>query len=305
MFDGVVGNPPFIRYQYLNPESQFKAAKIFKILGLPFTKHTNAWVPFVLASMSALRPGGRFGMILPAEIINVMHAQSLRTFFGNECSRLLIIDPEEIWFEDTLQGAVILLAEKKLERSDHSFGLGIKRIVGRKFLNESAEVLFDSIPRMNGKTVIGKWTHALLTEAERELMAELEGHADIHRFKNIAGVDVGIVTGANKFFLVNDETVEKFGLQAYAHPMFGRSDHCRGVIYDEAQHLSNVDKGNPTNFIWLKDLDLESDPAIAAYLELGKEQKLPSRYKCSVRTPWYTVPSVLLYPDWLIEAGSQ
>lgn len=51
-------------------------------------------------------------MILPAEVIHVMHAQSLRTYLGEQCSKLLIIDPEEIWFEGTLQGAIILFAEK-------------------------------------------------------------------------------------------------------------------------------------------------------------------------------------------------
>ena len=112
-FDAVIGNPPFIRYQYLPPESQRKAEAIFKILGLPFTKHTNAWVPFVLASIALLKPGGRLGMIIPSEIIHVAHAQSIRTYLGTSCSRLLIIDPEEIWFDGTLQGAVMLFSGEK------------------------------------------------------------------------------------------------------------------------------------------------------------------------------------------------
>jgi len=58
-FDAVIGNPPFIRYQYLPEEFQTRAEQIFTLLGLPFTKHTNAWVPFVMASMALLRPGGR------------------------------------------------------------------------------------------------------------------------------------------------------------------------------------------------------------------------------------------------------
>ena len=62
-FDCVVGNPPFIRYQYLPEESQRKAEAVFKILHLPFTKHTNAWVPFVLASVAMLKPGGRLALV--------------------------------------------------------------------------------------------------------------------------------------------------------------------------------------------------------------------------------------------------
>ena len=87
-------------------------------LKLPFTKHTNAWVPFLLASMALLRPGGRLAMVVPAEIIHVTHAQSLRSYLGLECRRLVIVDPEELWFDGTLQGAVILFAEKKQSQTD-------------------------------------------------------------------------------------------------------------------------------------------------------------------------------------------
>lgn len=291
-FDAVVGNPPFIRYQYLPQEAQQKAEAIFKILGLPFTKHTNAWVPFVLASIAMLKPGGRLGMIIPSEIIHVAHAQPLRTYLGTECSRLLIIDPEEIWFDGTLQGAVILLAEKKLTPSDHSDGLGIVRVSGREFLNHEPSRLFNDTSRMNGRTVEGKWTRALLTSGERRLLDGLQERPDVHRFDEIAHVDVGIVTGANKFFLVPDETVERFKLQAFAHPMFGRSEHCPGVIYDEQQHRENARVGNPTNFIWFQREAPKLSRPVLEYIQLGESQDLHKRYKCRIRTPWYTVPSV-------------
>jgi adenine-specific DNA methylase len=145
---------------------------------------------------------------------------------------------------------------------------------------------------MNGKTVVGKWTRALLTESERGLLDELCERPDIPRFDQIAKVDVGIVTGANKFFLVSDETVERFDLQAFAHPMFGRSEHCPGVIYDERQHLENAINGKPTNFIWLKDVKSELSKNVLEYIRLGEDQKLHTRYKCRIRNPWYTVPSV-------------
>jgi adenine-specific DNA-methyltransferase len=291
-FDAVVGNPPFIRYQYLPEDSQKKAHSIFEMLGLPFTKHTNAWVPFILASIALLKSGGRLGMIIPSEILHVAHAQSLRTYLGNSCSRLLIIDPEEIWFEGTLQGAVILLAEKKTYPEEHSDGLGIVRVNGRQFLNTHASKLFDKTPRMNGKTVVAKWTQALLTDAERSLIDELCARNDVHRFKDIAKVDVGIVTGANDFFLVNDATVAKFGLQQFSHPMFGRSEHCPGIIYDERQHDANAEKGSPTNFIWFKDLGNHLSKSVLSYIKAGEAQELHARYKCRIRKPWYTVPSV-------------
>lgn len=290
-FDAVVGNPPFVRYQYLPKPFQERSEQIFRELELPFTKHTNAWVPFILASMSMLRPGGRLAMVVPAEIIHVTHAQSLRSYLGRECRRLVIIDPEELWFEGTLQGAVILLAEKRANEAEKAQGLGMFAVKGREFVNLSPSDVFESPKAINGKTVQGKWTRALLDVETRSLFDQLGEHDDVHRFKDIAKVDVGIVTGANKFFLVRDETVKNYKLDKWAHPMFGRSEHCPGVIYDERQHRENSSKGNPTNFLWFNDHEA-MHKAAHEYIEIGEAENLHTRYKCRIRKPWYKVPSV-------------
>ena len=291
-FDAVVGNPPFVRYQFLPPQFQVRAAAIFDELGLKFTRHTNAWVPFILASMSLLRPGGRLAMVVPAEIIHVTHAQSLRSYLGKECRRLVIIDPKELWFEGTLQGAVILMAEKRSSSRQKAEGLGMVPVRGREFLRRSPSEVFAEPQSINGKTVAGKWTRALLDLETRDLFDELEAHAEVHRFDDIARVDVGIVTGANKFFLVPDATVEAYGLSKYAHPMFGRSEHCPGVIYDRQQHAANADKGSPTNFLWFDDAPNKMAKRARQYIERGEAEKLHTRYKCRIRAPWYKVPSV-------------
>ncbi len=291
-FDAVVGNPPFVRYQYLDKDAQRNAEFIFKILGLPFTKHTNAWVPFVLASMAMLKPGGRLGMILPAELIHVRHARSLRSYLGTMCSRLLIIDPEEIWFENTLQGAVILLAEKKSRGADYSYGVGIHQVAGDLFLAQSSEELFSKVQRINGQTVAGKWTRALLSQSERDLLDRVAGLPEVHEFREIANVDVGIVTGANEFFLVDDETVATYELEDYAYPMFGRSGHCPGVIYDDTQHKKNAESGYPTNFLWFDTDGSPISKKTKEYIALGEGQELHKRFKCRSRKPWYRVPSI-------------
>lgn len=291
-FDAIVGNPPFVRYQYLPEPFQVCAAQIFKTLALPFTKHTNAWVSFILASMALLRPGGRLAMVVPAEIIHVTHAQSLRSYLGRECRRLVIIDPEEIWFSDTLQGAVILMVEKKHSEMDKTEGLGMYPVKGREFLNLDPSTVFYSPQVINGKTVQGKWTRALLDVETRSLFDEIAAYKEVHLFSEIAQVDVGIVTGANKFFLVADEVVKDHKLGKWAHPMFGRSEHCPGVIYDDRQHAANAAKGNPTNFLWFNEDEHKVTASAKAYIGIGEEQSLHTRYKCRIRKPWYKVPSV-------------
>lgn len=290
-FDAVIGNPPFIRYQYLPALFQDRAQAIFDRLGCKFTKHTNAWVSFVLASFELLRPGGRLAMVVPSEIIHVMHAQSLRSYLGANARRLIVVDPEELWFDGTLQGAVLLLVEKK-KATDYAEGLGLYPVRGRDFLQFDPEDVFNTPQSINGKTVEGKWTRALLAPTTRELLDELIATNLARRFDEVADVDVGIVTGANKFFLVEDETVRRFGLQKWAYPMFGRSEHCPGIIYDDEQHQANASSGKPTNFIWFKDTSVERTKLGKQYIEQGLKESLHTRYKCRIRSPWYAVPSV-------------
>lgn len=291
-FSCVIGNPPFIRYQFLETFFQKQAETIFKRLDLKFTKHTNAWVSFVLGSVEVLEGGGRLGMIIPSEIIHVTHARPLREYLEKTCTKILIIDPKEIWFEGTLQGAVIIFAEKKVSASDIFQGIGIHQVQGLEFLKNNPDDLFAETNKISKDTASGKWTKGLLTNEEWLLVSKVTGHKDVYQFNDIARVDVGIVTGANAFFLVNDETVETYNLHDYAHPMFGRSQHCKGVIYDQHQHSSNKEKGLPTNFLYITDEfdDLSDD--IQKYIKTGEEQELHTRYKCRIRRPWYKVPSV-------------
>nr|AQS30264.1 hypothetical protein [uncultured bacterium] len=291
-FDAVVGNPPFIRYQYLPPEFQSQAEAIFRTLGLPFTKHTNAWVPFVLASIALLRPGGRLAMVVPAEIIHIPHAQALRTYLGKSCRRIVIVDPEEMWFDETLQGTVLLLAEKLHDSSDHPHGLGIYPVKGREFLLLDPETVFMSPKAINGKTIEGKWTRALLDSSTLALIDKLTRHPNVHVFKDIADVDVGIVTGANDYFLVSEKTVKQFHLSPWAHPMFGRSQQCPGIIFDKTQHQANIKGDKPAYFIWFSKDERLQDSNALAYIQHGEKQNFHIRYKCRVRAPWYSVTSV-------------
>ena len=169
----MVGNPSFIRYQYLPDEQQLLAEKIFAQLRLPFTRHTNAWVPFVLASIRLLRPGGRIAMVIPSEIFHIPHAQSLRRYLAQECSRILVLDPEEIWFHDTLQGTVLLLAEKKRDLSEKGRGVAIIPVKSRQMLSGDPEDYFQNAAYANGVTIEGKWMSVFLSLPKRALLSQL------------------------------------------------------------------------------------------------------------------------------------
>ena len=297
-FDAVIGNPPFIRYQYLDAALQDRAERLIRRFGLRFTRHTNAWVPFVVASLALLRPGGRLAMVVPAELLHVLHAQSARAFLLRTCSRVLVLDPAEIWFEGTLQGVILLLAEKKAEPSaSTSAQVAIRPVSGRAFLQADPRELVDEADYTDGGALPGKWMLALLGARERSLIQALRDHPRVLPFSEAAAVSVGIVTGANRFFLVPDATVSEFSLAPFARPMFGRSEHVPGVLYDDAVHQANRDAGLPANFICFgADASGPLPEGARRYIARGEAEGLHRRYKCRIREPWYAVPSVFTAP---------
>jgi adenine-specific DNA methylase len=214
----------------------------------------------------------------------------------------LIFDPEELWFEKVLQGAVLLLAEKKPSSKHSSKGVAIIPTKDRSFLQKNPESYFRNANYVNGDILSGiKWMRALLTEQERKILDSATQQKNVARFDKVADVDVGIVTGANKFFLVPDDVVAQYKLGKWAHPMFGRSEHVRGVIYNEQNHENNRKLGLPTNFIWFKESDDDLKGLAKDYITKGELEDLHKRYKCRIRSPWYAVPSVYTTPVGMLK----
>jgi adenine-specific DNA-methyltransferase len=292
-YDAVVGNPPYIRYQFLEPETQKRASRIFDLASLAFTKHTNLWVTFVIAAVQRLNESGRIAMIIPSEILNVIHPGQLRKYLLSECSNILIIDSKELVFAEALQGTVLLLAQKKSSNElPASANLAIQYEKNLEFLKKSPMAMFKKANYVSTLVSDDKWMLQLLTADERELIARVTSMPAVKRFGEIAKIEVGMVTGANDFFLVNDETIETYSLNKYVQPMVGRSQHLGGVLYTKKKHTQNKKLNLPVNFIDFPSLPqnlLEKN--LQKYVHTGELDDLHLRYKTRIREPWYVVPS--------------
>lgn len=292
-YDGVLGNPPFIRYQFLETKTQELAQKLYQNHKLPFTKHLNAWAPFVVKSLDMLAPGGRLAMVIPAEIMTVSHASGIRRFLLKSCSRVLLIDTQELIFDGALQRTILLFAEKQVAGDPDTCKLATIHKNNLNFLTEDPSVEFEQADYRTVPASTEKWMSSLLPPSEDAAYQRMLSSPSVSLFGEIANPQVGIVTGANKFFLVTDEVVDQYDLHAYAYPMFGRSNHIRGVEYTEAVHHQNKKSGYPTNFIYFPSANKEQlTKGAVEYIEFGESQGLHTRYKTRIRSPWYTVPSV-------------
>ncbi|GAA5082159.1 N-6 DNA methylase [Roseibacterium beibuensis] len=299
-FDVVVGNPPFIRYQSFPEPHRSRAMDIMHEQGLSPNRLTNIWVPFVVAAAAALKEGGRMALVLPAELLQVSYAAQLRSFLTDRFGRVDLIACNELFFEKAEQEVLLLLADEarsapsasnpckvNLTESD-----SVVDIVNRK----PREVLRSASP----KTVCHdseKWLKYFLSAGEISFMRALRAGASTTELGKYASVNVGVVTGKNQFFVLRESEVEELGLQGFTIPLIGRSAHLGGAVVDKKGWRTLANEDQRVHLLHLAPINgTKPKGALASYIRLGEAQDVHKGYKCSVRTPWYAVPSVYV-PD--------
>jgi len=145
-----------------------------------------------------------------------------------------------------------------------------------------------------------KWLKYFLTEREIAFMRELRSSAVSTTLATHASVDVGVVTGKNEFFVLNKEQIAKLRLSSYTTPLVSRSMHLKGARIRKTDWEALAAAGDRVHLLHLAPLNGSklAEP-LANYIRSGESNAIHKGFKCSVRTPWYAVPSVWI-PDGFV-----
>lgn len=296
-FDVILGNPPYIRYQYLTAEQRAAQANILVSNGMKSNMLINAWVSFVVACVELLKDKGKIGLVIPAELLQVAYAEDLRLFLIKSLSKITVITFEELIFPDVQQEVVLLLAEKNnndLSRSKSAIKL--IELKNMDCLNDEV-VLRSSTQYQKAIQDKDKWTKYFLHQNETDFIYKIEADNRFVSFADITDVDIGITTGNNEYFSVNEAIVNEYDLQEVIRPLIGRSSHASGLYFTEEDWKNNVNKGVAAHLIDFPDIPYENYPIQhKAYIERGELEESNKGYKCSIRKRWYRVPSIWV-PD--------
>lgn len=298
-YDAVIGNPPFIRYQAFPEPARSRAMDLMAQAGLKANKLTNIWVPFVVAAVEALRPGGRLALVIPAELLQVTYAGQLRRFLTARFQHVSVVSCNELFFEGAEQEVLLLLAEGALADTNPANDCRVA-FVEQATVKQIVEAdPVSLIASAEEKHVCGdteKWLKFFLSSREIELMRELRSSDVTRNLSEFAEVDVGVVTGKNKFFVLRGSEILSNGLRQSVVPLVSRSSHLRGAVLnrDEWEELSKADERvHLLNLVTSSSMLSKEE---AAYVRWGESEDFHLGYKCSIRSPWYKVPSAWV-PD--------
>ena len=297
-FNIIVGNPPYIRYQYLTEEQRNEQSIILKNNGMKSNKLINAWVSFVVASVQMLNKNGKLGLVIPAELMQVAYAEELRRFLMAQLQRMTIVTFRELVFPNVEQEVVILLGEKDENHKDeHKL-----RIVQYDNVNQLIkDNNIEDIPFNNVEINDSKWTRYFLNRNYNELINSIRKDNKFVRFGDIASVDVGITTGNNDYFCVDNKTVKEFDLKDISRPLIARSVNINGIKFTREDWEDNINRGAKTYLIDFPDIPYEQYSDMQReYIEKGERDGQNTGYKCRIRQRWYRVPSIWVSDAFLL-----
>ena len=281
-FDVVIGNPPYVRYQDFSGAARRRSQEAALEVGVNLSGLSSSWAAFVVQAAQHLKSGGRMALVLPAELLTVNYAATIRRFLLNRFSTVKLISFEQLVFPDALEEVVLLLAEG----SGPTDRLELYQASDAKDLPKSAAT-WTSVSAEGDS----KWTAGLLPdEVESTYLQALQ----LTKFVSLSDWGrpyLGAVTGNNRWFALSNAEADDLGLAQADLVRLSPpgSRHLRGLTFTDKswEHLRREGKK-----VWLFYPESTQNEAVVSRILDGERTGVANAYKCRVREPWWKVPLV-------------
>ena len=284
-FSAVIGNPPYIKGNRLTEVQRKKCKKIHLSENLSDTSIKNIWTSFLIKSTNLLEENGILAFVLPLELLQVKFTSEIRDFLKEKFEKLEIFTFDDLMFDCKGQDTTVLFAYKKSEAK----GIFYANISDKSELVDTSFALKKNDALANSNV---KWTHHILTSDELSFLFKLKN--ELNSVGDYCESRPGIVTAANSFFIINQETELKYKLTEYCVPIVQKGLYVNGsVVFDKKDYQKLVESNLPSKFLRFRNNDKNKiSEKVLEYLESGEEQKIHLRYKCLKRDNWFVVPNV-------------
>ncbi len=282
----MVGNPPYVRYQQFTGEARAKGLRAALAQGVRLTGLASSWAAFTIHAAQFLKPEGRLGLVLPAELLTVNYAAQVRRFLLHRFASVRLVLFEELIFPDVLEEVVLLLAEG-------SGGASKFEVYQARNLEDLARVRLDQVPRV-GFTPEGdeKWTPALLRADALSAYQSLTQGDEFSTLLDWGETYLGAVTGNNDYFTLTRAQAVDLGLKSHELLKISPpgSETRADLTFSESawEHLAGDGK---RCYLFTPDPERPSVAALE-YIAMGERIGVDQGYKCRNRRPWWRVPLV-------------
>tara|TARA_R110000850_G_C9994993_1_gene467528 strand:- start:1456 stop:3051 length:1596 start_codon:yes stop_codon:yes gene_type:complete len=285
-FSAILGNPPYVKSNYLTEQQKKLAKEIHLEQNLADRKINNIWTSFLISGISKLENDGLLAFVLPLELLQVKFTDEIRNLLKKSFERIEIFMFDELQFLECKGQDTVLLIGYKKHKTPGTYYTTIKSM--EELQNRSFKLYRNESVSESNK----KWTHHFITPDEHIFLENIK--KDLNLVSDFVDNKAGIVTAANDYFIVDKETLDKYNLKEYAKPIVQKGVFVNGAVtFSRYDYSKLIDGNKPAYLLDFNTLDTSKIPDnVKEYILLGEEEKLQNRFKCMQRINWYQVPNI-------------
>ena len=302
-FDVILMNPPFVRHHLIPKETQ---ERIRKIIGnkeiLPMT--SDLWAYFLVHSFKFLRKEGSLVAILPWSFLHTDFAIKVRKMMIDKFRELQVVIIGRRMFKK--------VEERVLVFKGNGFGFSTSKV--EIFYSSSIPKGKISWNQVNREIWQNSLWKSLINIDINEILTEIENNLGFKPLSYFARIRIGTVTGANNFFIINKDDVNKMRLpKKFLRPIIRHSS--------DLHKLKISISDNIQDFLLLIPEDMELSSSLENYIKKGEKDDINERYHTRNRKKWYSitkqkppdgflhymtkeVPFIVLNPDGILSTNT-
>ena len=247
LYSAIIGNPPYVKKNILTSKQIELSKEIHSNENLTEASVKNIWTTFLVKSNTLLAKNGVLAFVLPSELLQVKFAEEVREYLKTEFERIEIFTFNDLMFECKGQDTIVLFAYKKAEQKGEFF----TNISSKESLEHNSFILKNNNLLVESKV---KWTHHFLTSDELTFIENLK--RKLKTVNDYSESKPGIVTGANKYFIIDKETENKYNLSNYTKSIIQKGLFVNGSVVFSDEDIKKLEKNNrPTKLLQLNDND--------------------------------------------------
>ncbi len=291
-FDCAAGNPPFIRYQRFNPRVRSAAQDLCARHGASFSSLSSSWAPFIVATATLLRQGGRMAFVVPAEIGHAPYAIPALDYLTSNFDHVQLVAVRDRLFRGLSEDCWLLFAEGYGGNTTNILLSPLGRFAYMAAPPKSSIRI--SLPQWR------QWNHRLrpffASRDARDLYQTIIQSRSAVQLGEVARVGIGYVTGANDFFhLRPSDSARQRIPDRFLVPAVRNGRALQNGTVTMATVADWKRRDDPVMLLRLTCED-SLPRSVTRYLESQPAREARATYKCRMRDPWYAVPDVTV-PD--------
>lgn len=296
-FDVVIGNPPYVSNHNISPEQKEAALNICRDLDVTISKRASLWAYFVLHSTFFISEGGRLALVLPNSFLQADYATEIRAHLRSHFDLITAIILHDRLFlsEGTDENTVVLLAEGFHAHTKNKSQIKIAEAETLEDLEFQIEAL--CCHKQIGSVFDSKLNHALMRPSCSERFELLSKSKECKIVGDLLSIKIGIVTGDNKFFVINKDYAKEKGLfPKYTRPLLAKITNAPGLSFTQRDHQATLNAKKPCLLIRTERLKRGKDAPIRDYLSSYPRQKRKNVKTFQKRSLWHA-PDDFRIPD--------